>query len=388
MGYGTDGLTFNVLREANKKRLPEFKDKHGRIAHAKPDGSDWTPAQWLQAVVGELGEYANERKKFERGDLTFDEFKLKAAEELADVATYLDLLARRCLDAPEPHGVNRFGVDLGQAIVEKFNRVSERVKSKVRIYADGSDWHFHLGPEPQIPLCKNCSNPLIRDSEPVGDGFYCSVICARLHEGSERAKIATDEKIAADNSNQTKPNNSDDKNPPEGDEVSENADMVDAVSFAMKNSFRGSEDKHLCLKDAVDKVAAEFQKKHIASMRDAGTLAPDSAALRICTNCGASFEGPARIDSENIFCGVECEMAFIGRARIKGKINAAAGASRKTEAERAELREVASEAGKKIDEIIRSAQAVRMAYKETGCDRLDLVNAAVKRLVKAFDDEA
>lgn len=62
MGYGTDGLTFNTLRGANMKRLPMFRD-------SKDDGSDWSPAQWLQAVTGELGEYANLRKKVERGDL-------------------------------------------------------------------------------------------------------------------------------------------------------------------------------------------------------------------------------------------------------------------------------------------------------------------------------
>lgn len=60
--------TFRTLRAANIKRLPLFKDAHGRTCHAPTDdpktaGFDWTPAQWLQAVVGELGEYANLRKK-------------------------------------------------------------------------------------------------------------------------------------------------------------------------------------------------------------------------------------------------------------------------------------------------------------------------------------
>jgi hypothetical protein len=56
MGYGTDGLTFRTLRDANLKRLPLFKDAKGRTCHSEKDGSDWQPAQWLQAVVGELGE--------------------------------------------------------------------------------------------------------------------------------------------------------------------------------------------------------------------------------------------------------------------------------------------------------------------------------------------
>ena len=30
MGYGTDGLTFRTLRDANLQRLPLFKDAKGR----------------------------------------------------------------------------------------------------------------------------------------------------------------------------------------------------------------------------------------------------------------------------------------------------------------------------------------------------------------------
>lgn len=128
MGYGTNGLTFNALRGANKARLPQFKNRHGALAHPLPDGSDWSPAQWLQAVVGELGEYANLRKKFERSDIDAEMFKREASDELADVVTYLDILAMQ------------LGIDLGQATMDKFNRVSDRVGSTVRLAAD--DWHF------------------------------------------------------------------------------------------------------------------------------------------------------------------------------------------------------------------------------------------------------
>jgi NTP pyrophosphatase (non-canonical NTP hydrolase) len=114
-------LTFKELRKANLARLPKFKDKHGRIAHSDPLGKDWSPAQWLQAVTGEIGEYANIRKKFERGDITEGQFQIEAAKELADVAIYLDILAFQ---------VN---VDLGQAIEDKFNEVSERVECDVFI---------------------------------------------------------------------------------------------------------------------------------------------------------------------------------------------------------------------------------------------------------------
>jgi len=113
-------LTFGALRAANIARIPTFRDKHGRLCHNE-DGSDWSPAQWLQAVVGELGEYANVRKKFERGDLTEEEFKAAAASELADVQTYLDILAFR------------LGIDLGEATATKFNEVSRRVGSPSRL---------------------------------------------------------------------------------------------------------------------------------------------------------------------------------------------------------------------------------------------------------------
>jgi len=128
MGYMMDGLTFNALRGGNMARLPQFRNKHGELAHSEADGSDWTPAQWLQAVVGEIGEYANLRKKYERGDIPIETFLVEAADELADVVTYLDILAAQ------------LGINLGQATMEKFNVVSARVGSTVRLDAD--DWHY------------------------------------------------------------------------------------------------------------------------------------------------------------------------------------------------------------------------------------------------------
>lgn len=121
-------LSFDTLRAANHARLPQFKNSKGEPAHSKPDGSDWSPAQWLQAVVGELGEYANFRKKFERGDIDAEEFNQLACEELADVQIYLDLLALQ------------LGIDLGEAVISKFNRVSMLVGSTVRIDCYG--WYF------------------------------------------------------------------------------------------------------------------------------------------------------------------------------------------------------------------------------------------------------
>lgn len=128
MGYLTDGLTFNVLREANIARLPQFKNAKGEAAHSKKDGSDWCLAQWCNAVTGELGEAANIIKKVDRGDLTLAEAKPLLAKEFADIVTYLDILAMRA------------GIDLGKATMEKFNEVSIRVGSNVRVSAD--DWYY------------------------------------------------------------------------------------------------------------------------------------------------------------------------------------------------------------------------------------------------------
>jgi NTP pyrophosphatase (non-canonical NTP hydrolase) len=135
MGYMTDGLTFNTLRSANINRLPTFKNSKGEPAHSELDGSDWSPAQWYQAFSGEAGEYANIRKKFERGDIDEATFKYLAAKELADIQIYLDLLAFR------------LGIDLGQAVVSKFNEVSLRVESSVFIKEDGSDYYFNTTPQ-------------------------------------------------------------------------------------------------------------------------------------------------------------------------------------------------------------------------------------------------
>lgn len=154
-----DPLTFDLLRRRNLQRLPIFKNSKGELAHSEPDGSDWTPAQWYQAMSGEAGEYANVRKKFERGDLTEAEFHRKAASELADVAIYLDILA------------HQVGVNLGEAVRAKWDEVSERIGCDLRmneavspVRVDGTialeqqifDWEECLGNESDLQRFKAC----------------------------------------------------------------------------------------------------------------------------------------------------------------------------------------------------------------------------------------
>lgn len=114
-------MNFEELRKANVARVGLFKNRLGFLAHSKPDGSDWSPAQWLQVLVGELGEYANFRKKFERGDLTLEEFNEAASKEIADVQIYLDLLAAQ------------LGFDLGEVTRKKFNETSARIGVNIYI---------------------------------------------------------------------------------------------------------------------------------------------------------------------------------------------------------------------------------------------------------------
>ena len=116
-------MTFATLREANITRIPKFRNKKGELVH-NSDGSNWGLSAWSNAVLGELGELANLIKKIERGDFTLDEIRQECAKECADVQTYLDILAFR------------LGIDLGQATVDKFNEVSDRVNAGVYITLD------------------------------------------------------------------------------------------------------------------------------------------------------------------------------------------------------------------------------------------------------------
>ena len=132
--------TFLMLRAVNNRRMGRW---HG-------DSADWSGADWSNAMNGEAGEMAeasvaairyvevameatirasiangtvaNTIKKIRRHETglgtsyntpELEALAAKLAEEIADVVIYADLLA------------NHYGIDLGQAVVEKFNKVSE-----------------------------------------------------------------------------------------------------------------------------------------------------------------------------------------------------------------------------------------------------------------------
>lgn len=105
-------LTFAQLREQNVKRCARWHDD---------TTTTWTIADWSNAMCGEAGELANVVKKIRREqdgvkgimDPSFEELRSMAADEIADVISYLDLLA------------HYLGIDMDVALVSKFNRVSQ-----------------------------------------------------------------------------------------------------------------------------------------------------------------------------------------------------------------------------------------------------------------------
>ena len=83
MSKNYKSMMFSYLREKNVQRMKaQF-----------PECEDWDELDWYGALVGEVGEYANFRKKFIRGSITEEDFLINAGKELADVQMYLDLLA-------------------------------------------------------------------------------------------------------------------------------------------------------------------------------------------------------------------------------------------------------------------------------------------------------
>lgn len=117
-------LTFKTFRRANLLRLPQFKNSKGELAHSKPDGSDWSIYQWVCATLGELGEFANVIKKVGRGDITLEEARPLLKKEGADVVTYMDIT------------LAQLGIDMGEAVTEKFNEISERINLDLKIEDD------------------------------------------------------------------------------------------------------------------------------------------------------------------------------------------------------------------------------------------------------------
>jgi NTP pyrophosphatase (non-canonical NTP hydrolase) len=124
MGYMTDGITFNVLRDANRNRKGEW-----------PGNDKADVAFRAIELAGEAGEVAEAVKKFlraERGIKGSTATREDIADEMGDLLVSLDLLA------------DELGIDLGAAVRRKFNATSE--KYSMRTYLGDSDWHLKPAP--------------------------------------------------------------------------------------------------------------------------------------------------------------------------------------------------------------------------------------------------
>jgi len=100
-------------------RISDFSNANLRRCNESfHDIHQWSPTDWMCAVTGEVGEAANLIKKLKRGE-RIDTHLI--GKELADAVTYIDLL------------MTRLGLDLELYMRIKFNEVSDRVKSSVKL---------------------------------------------------------------------------------------------------------------------------------------------------------------------------------------------------------------------------------------------------------------
>lgn len=136
-------LDFHRFIDANRRRLALFKNKKGEPAHAEPDGSDWSLAEWSNAIAGEVGELVeafeayqnvaklstaagrlcNYTKKILRKDYEVRELKENLAGECADVIIYTIITAMQA------------DIDIEEALIKKFNAVSDRIGCDIKVYS-------------------------------------------------------------------------------------------------------------------------------------------------------------------------------------------------------------------------------------------------------------
>lgn len=167
--------SFEQLRTANRIRLPQFKTKQGVTAHKKEDGSDWTVAQWLQAELGELGEFAAIRVAYERGEIDRGTYELEAARELPDSAIYHDLLALRALDVSAGDMAHDPATILMRLIAHLGSYANARKKfergdfNQMQLYNAAAE-DLHRAHALIGVLAAHMLDPVLRETMIVGDG--------------------------------------------------------------------------------------------------------------------------------------------------------------------------------------------------------------------------
>lgn len=98
---------FQDRSEARKKWLHRFTNE-----------DDWSPADWVLAIAGEVGELANILKKVRRHDFTLEQVRPQCLKEAADIITYCDLFMT-CL-----------GARTSDELYKKFDEVTARWAKK------------------------------------------------------------------------------------------------------------------------------------------------------------------------------------------------------------------------------------------------------------------
>jgi NTP pyrophosphatase (non-canonical NTP hydrolase) len=125
-----DRATWDRIQAENEarwgKRYHSLDFAHLRRENVKRCEAAYFPLEskdgpwWGNAMAGECGEACNFVKKIDRDGET-PELVQALAYELADLVTYADLLAAR------------YGIDLGRAVVDKFNIVSDRTSCSIKL---------------------------------------------------------------------------------------------------------------------------------------------------------------------------------------------------------------------------------------------------------------
>lgn len=101
-------ISFNELRQKNIDRCPHY-------GHTVEERS---PLEWYDRIWDEILELGHTVESY---DMDFNTTTRDIGKEIADVVTFCDLLA------------TRYGLNLGKLVLDKFNEVSERVDSDVRM---------------------------------------------------------------------------------------------------------------------------------------------------------------------------------------------------------------------------------------------------------------
>lgn len=106
-------LTLDKLQKSCKKRTPLIF----------PACKHWDEADWVMALVGELGEMCNILKKVKRGTKKLSDKAVhkEVAHEYVDALTYFICLA------------NFLDIKVDKSMIEKFNIVSDRCNCKVKL---------------------------------------------------------------------------------------------------------------------------------------------------------------------------------------------------------------------------------------------------------------